>query len=312
MPFDFSETREALVQLQTDGTQFFLDTLGMSEADRASWEGSPNEYWSQLSTDQQSQSFVLQSRLLEVIRPIANSIKLSALTSDADRRDLVIWTRTARAALRLRRYDFSEADAIHDEGVVLGYHPETQSEDYPLHPTKAVNTFAEPLQRILEIIDYIEIAPELPTTQWLANPQADASFETNTAFVMMAFDPNEPSLEDTYQTIKRCFDTFNITAIRADKIEHEGVITDEIRKRIRTSEFLLADMTLERPNVYYEVGYAHAIDRRVILYRKEGTRLHFDLSVHNCPEYSNLTGLEEMLLKRLEHMTGRSREQREE
>jgi hypothetical protein len=57
--------------------------------------------------------------------------------------------------------------------------------------------------------------------------------------------------------------------------------------------------------VYYEVGFAHAIGRRVMLYRKTGTRIHFDLAAYNCPEFKNLSELEEKLIKRLEIVTGK-------
>lgn len=132
-----------------------------------------------------------------------------------------------------------------------------------------------------------EAVPERPTIR------------SNVAFVMMAIDPNRPDLEDIYNGIKDTCAEFGITAQRADLIEHQGRITDRVLEEIATCEFLIADLSNERPNVYYEVGYAHALNREPILYRSAGTRLHFDLSVHNVPEYKNVTHLRELLSNRL-------------
>ncbi len=122
----------------------------------------------------------------------------------------------------------------------------------------------------------------------------------------MPIDPERPELVDVLATIKDVAARFEITARRADEIEHQDVITKVILNEIKTCEYLIADLSHERPNVYYEVGYAHAHDKKPILFRRQNTKLHFDLSVHNVPEYKNMTDLRELLTRRFEAILGRS------
>jgi hypothetical protein len=153
------------------------------------------------------------------------------------------------------------------------------------------------------------LAPAASTGVYYPYPFLETTryeIKRNAVFVLMAMDPDDPELEDVYQTIKQVCGTFGLKAYRANEIEHQDRITDLILSEIKSCEFLIADLTHERPNVYYEIGYAHALNKRPILYRKTGTRLHFDLFVHNAPEYKNMTELKGLLKKRLEAILGRS------
>jgi hypothetical protein len=128
----------------------------------------------------------------------------------------------------------------------------------------------------------------------------------DTAFILMNMDPQDDSLVDVRDAIKSECAAYELEAVRIDEIEHQDRITDRILDMIHSSGLIIADLTGERPNVYYEIGYAHAIGKRPILYRRKGTRLHFDLSVHNVPEYKNIAELKSLLHKRLEAILGRA------
>jgi len=232
----------------------------------------------------------------------------SPILGSVDAKALQVALRRIDAALRLRGYSEWETEVLHDEGRVLGVRPAGSSEDRRIFPEEARAEIRNALDQISRRIAILRAQAEAEESGHATSVQqppgaAPVSIRPGTAFIIMAIDPGRAELEDVKRTIQQECARFNIRAVRADDIEHSGEITHRILETIRTSEFLIADLTDERPSVYYEVGFAHAIGKRPILYRKAGTRLHFDLAVHNCPEYVNLTDLTNKLNRRLTAMT---------
>lgn len=265
-----------------------------------------NEFWEKLDSKQHKISITLQKDLFKIISSMIPLIKNSVLLNEADERDIGVCAKKIRATLRLRKFNSWEAEVLHDEDIVLGVHPPGQSDNQPILPLEAKKIFDSCIEQLVGMLELFEATPaNLPSGLLSMNPNISQSYRPNTAFIMMRIDPTIPESEDIYDVYKDCFDQFGIKAIRADDIEHEDVITDKIIEEIKASEFLLGDLTYERPSVYYEIGYAHSLGRRVIMYKRKGTHIHFDLAAYNCPEYSNMRELRTLLLKRLENTTNR-------
>ncbi|MFC5453705.1 hypothetical protein [Prosthecobacter fluviatilis] len=266
---------------------------------------SPDYYWDKLPELLKIEAEQLTEVFLSLSKPLARLCKASLLATDADLKDLLASVKTMRAALHLRDYRYSEPDAIHDEGVVLGFRAGSQEELTALRPQDAWSRFSKSNAQLIRILQLCDTARNDEGTQKLQQQEA-SRYKPNTAFIMMWMDKTESSLEDVRDAVQETFGEFDIRAVRADDIEHDGVISQRVLEEIRTSEFLFADLTGTRPNVYYEVGYAHALGKRVILFRKRETKLHFDLAGYNCPEYENLRDLKEKLRKRLSSLTNKT------
>jgi hypothetical protein len=67
---------------------------------------------------------------------------------------------------------------------------------------------------------------------------------------------------------------FSVT--RADESSEIGMITDHLISEILESDLLVADLSFLNPNVFYELGIAHAIEKPVIHIAHRDTKLPFD------------------------------------
>jgi len=167
-----------------------------------------------------------------------------------------------------------------------------------LHEDYKQNAIDEAGSSMDELLSLVTPIHESRYVNSVTTPSRPPGIQKGTAFIIMAM-RESPELEDTCLTIKRVCKDHGFQAFRADDLAHGGLIIDKIRYHIASAELLIGDLTGELPNVYFEIGCALTMRKEPILFRKYGTKLHFDLAAYNVPEYRNFSELENLLGDRL-------------
>ncbi len=111
-------------------------------------------------------------------------------------------------------------------------------------------------------------------------------------FVIMPF--TSPWSDRTYAVIKETVEASGFACNRGDDFRGRVILTD-IWQRINEVEVILADLTDENPNVYYELGLAHALGKEVIPIAQIGTRVPFDQQVFRILFYEDSSTGSEIL-----------------
>jgi hypothetical protein len=136
-------------------------------------------------------------------------------------------------------------------------------------------------------------------------PTIDAQIVKGYAFVAMPMDVANPRLGDVLDAIKEAAARCGVQAERVDDVVTNDRITDRILESIRRAEFVVADLTDSRPNVYFEAGYAHALGKTPIYIAAHGTTLAFDLKDYPVIFFSALRDLKTELERRLRTLGSR-------
>ena len=118
--------------------------------------------------------------------------------------------------------------------------------------------------------------------------------ESNLVFVVMAF---IEEMEPIFEGINTAAKKFGLEAKRVSDVSGDYKITDKIIEMIQTSKIIIADLTFERPNVYFELGYARGIGKKVYTIAKTGTNIHFDVKDWKCIFYTDSRIIEKELSK---------------
>lgn len=113
--------------------------------------------------------------------------------------------------------------------------------------------------------------------------------------------PFDEEFDDVYQIgIKESCRDAGAYSERVDEQIFNERILDRIYNQIAKADCIIADMTGRNANVFYEVGYAHALGKPTILLTRRAEDIPFDLKHFPHIVYeSKLTELRDKLTKRV-------------
>jgi nucleoside 2-deoxyribosyltransferase len=83
-----------------------------------------------------------------------------------------------------------------------------------------------------------------------------------------------------------------------------GMILGEIVRSIRDAHLIIADLTGDNPNVYYELGIAHALGKRVFLVSRDSKEHSIDFGAVRVSKFDDPQAGREGLMSELREFVG--------
>jgi hypothetical protein len=120
-------------------------------------------------------------------------------------------------------------------------------------------------------------------------------------FVLMPF---KEEMKEVYDdAIRPAIEQAGFTSLRVDELKGSFNINKKIIEFIFSSDAILADLTNWNPNVFYEMGVAHAIGNKTIMIIQKKDELPFDVKTYRCIQYEQTKlGLEQLKSHIVDHL----------
>ncbi len=179
--------------------------------------------------------------------------------------------------------------------------------DYPLLFAKSKQEFGYYIRNAREKLNYIEPTGNkgyrLTIDGWKRISELRRTPQkTNRAFVAMWFDKQ---MDDAWENgFFKALDETGFKPIRVDLEKHNEKICNRIIAEIRKSSLIVADFTGHRHNVYFEAGFAKALDINVIWTCKDTDfdtlKNMLDTRQYNHIKWSSPADLKTQLINQIE------------
>ena len=147
-----------------------------------------------------------------------------------------------------------------------------------------------------------QVARLVESKEAAATPPAPASPHPK-CFIIMPFGVQD--LEDLYaEFILPVLDDCKLHCARGDDIFGSNVVVEDIKDAIAKSDLVIADLTGQNSNVFYEVGIAHTLGKPVLLLSQSIEDVPFDLRHRRVLAYEYTPiGCKRFVAKLREHVT---------
>lgn len=119
------------------------------------------------------------------------------------------------------------------------------------------------------------------TKKMIVNPifkERDTRLKEHDVFIIMPFAENWSDSVWNH-AIKPTVESLGLNAVRADDLYGQNIMED-VWKGILQSSIVIADITGRNANVFYELGIAHTLGKKVILLTQDVKDIPFDLNVY--------------------------------
>jgi hypothetical protein len=91
-------------------------------------------------------------------------------------------------------------------------------------------------------------------------------------------------LEEIIQPVLSEFDDYLV--VRADQIAPPGMIDAQVIRYLLDAEIVVADLSRENPNAFYEIGIRHMAQKPIIHMQLADEKTPFDLSLYRTLKFS--------------------------
>ena len=136
------------------------------------------------------------------------------------------------------------------------------------------------IDHVKSVVDKYKISAE---GSHLFDKSGVVEIDERLVFIAMPFEPHDEmnALHNTIRAAVLDYDA-SLTPMRADDIAGDSVIYDTITSHIRRCNVFIATVHGANSNVYFELGYARALHKKVVTIAGSPQDLKFDIKIANC------------------------------